>query len=412
MQLASLKLPKTWVNLFFFYAAALTLINGLIVIRVSRNWTLSNWLVNYEGGFIRRGLPGQVAYILSRVTHLSPVVYVVFFYLLCYLIIFWSARFFVLASSLNLWVLALLLSPATFSYQFLHPRSGYNKEIIHIAALALFLLLLKKGKLSSTGVVLYLTAAILIGTLSHEGNIFYAPYFFAALMFSGRSFKEAVKACALPALVGVVATYFCSKHIGNEQIVNQICSSIGYKFEVPNSTEICANGAMVYLVRSREFARAETVMFIHKYGYWSVFPFFAALALVPAVGETLVLARARFSRELTVLWTSVFVSFLGTLVLFYFAVDWGRWIYIHVISIAFLLLYLDVQRVERDGPDAPASQILMGRRIIGWAFLFAYAAFWILPTGAEPIRMGYVGRLKYVTHYSDKAASEQRGQPD
>jgi hypothetical protein len=144
MQTAWWKLPKTWINLFFVYVAAITLVNGLFMVRVSRNWVLSNWLVNYQGGFVRRGLPGEVAYFAAKLTHISPVFYVVVMYLALYVVLFWAARELVLKSSLNLWVMALLLSPATLSYQVLHPRSGFSKEIIHIAALALFLVLLQR----------------------------------------------------------------------------------------------------------------------------------------------------------------------------------------------------------------------------------------------------------------------------
>lgn len=412
MRVAWLKLPETWINLFFVYVALITLANGLIMIRVSRNWVLSNWLVNYEGGFVRRGLPGEVAYLVGKLTHISPIFYVVLMYLAFYALLFWAARKLVLASSLNIWVLALLLSPATLSYQVLHPRSGFSKEIIHIAALALFLVLLQRKRLSSLGVVVYLTVVLLVGTLSHEGNIFYAPYFFAALMFSGRTFVQAVKEFALPAAVGAIAAYFCARHIGSSEIATQICSSIGYKFQVPGSNDICANGAIVYLIRSRDFARAETVAFIRDYSYLTIFPWFGALVLLPAVGESAVLARSRFSRDVLVLWATILVSFLGSIVLFYYAVDWGRWIYIHAISIALLLLYLDGRRVERNGPDTVAANLPPGRRIAGWAFVFVYAAFWILPTAAEPLRLGYIGRLQYLTHYSAKTANERREAAD
>jgi hypothetical protein len=409
MQFASLKLSRTWINIFFVYAGFVTLVNGLIMVRVSRNWILSNWLVNYQGGFVRRGLPGEVFYWLGHLLHISPVFFVVSSYLLLYVAFFWTARELVLASSRNLWVMALLLSPATLSFQVLHPKSGFGKELIHIAALGLMLLLLKRGKLSATGAAVFLTVVVLIGTLSHEGNYFYAPYFFAGLMLGGRSFWQAVKECAIPAVVGFCALYACTTHIGSVPIATAICSSLGYKFLVPNSGEICANGAIPYLIHTRDAARAETLGFILQYDYVKVFSFFAALSLLPAVVESVILARARWIREIGVIGISVAVSFVGTLVLFLYAIDWGRWIYIHVISVTLLLFYLDAKSVESGrtemGRVLPETQ---WQRLAGAAFLFAYATFWILPTGADKLRFGYVGRVEYLRHYSAKTAGERR----
>jgi hypothetical protein len=60
MPATALRASRTWINIFFIYVAIVTFANGLIVERVSRNWILSNWLLNYQGGFVRRGLPGEV----------------------------------------------------------------------------------------------------------------------------------------------------------------------------------------------------------------------------------------------------------------------------------------------------------------------------------------------------------------
>jgi len=37
------------------------------------SWTIGEWLITYAGGFVRRGLPGQVLYGIAGVFHVSPV---------------------------------------------------------------------------------------------------------------------------------------------------------------------------------------------------------------------------------------------------------------------------------------------------------------------------------------------------
>lgn len=228
-------------------------------------------------------------------------------------------------------------------------------------------------------------------------------------MLGGRSATEALKECALPAISGLVVIWICSNHIGNVQIATGICTSLGYKFIVAGSQEVCGSGAIPYLMRSREYARAETLSNIYHYQYFAIFPFFAALGLLPAVGESLVLVRTWLKRDVIIVWLSVSASFIGTLVLFYYAYDWGRWIYVHMASIGILLTFLDGKAFASS--DVTAGKVVgtaPGRRIAYAAFLFAYATLWILPNGIEPIRFGYISRALYLSHLKAHATAETR----
>ena len=37
------------------------------------SWTIGEWLINYEGGFVRRGLLGEALYLFSIATKISPI---------------------------------------------------------------------------------------------------------------------------------------------------------------------------------------------------------------------------------------------------------------------------------------------------------------------------------------------------
>ena len=40
------------------------------------SWTIGEWLISYAGGFVRRGLPGELVQFFSRKYSLSPIVLV------------------------------------------------------------------------------------------------------------------------------------------------------------------------------------------------------------------------------------------------------------------------------------------------------------------------------------------------
>jgi hypothetical protein len=391
---------RAGINVFFVYAGLAAFAAGLLMVRLSRNWTISDWLINYQGGFIRRGLPGQIAFSLGHFLHVSPVFFAALFYLSLLLALVIAFRSLALATSYNVWVLALIVSPATLSFAILHPQAGFRKEIIFLSALALFALLLRKSQRSSLWVVVFMTIVLTVGTLSHEVVIFYSPYFFAALILGGRSVPRALRECVIPFAAGAAVLYVCSTHLGNYEVAAKVCSSLGYKLLVPGSTEICSSGAIPYLTKSREAAQAEAFALIREHRYWATYPFFAALALVPAIGESLVLARSGLNREMRVLWITAAITLAASLPLFAFGIDWGRWIYIHVFSIAMLLMLADA-RARAEKP-LPANEVPGGRsreRLAASIFLFVYAACWSMPVSTEAPRMGYMGRALAVMHH-------------
>ena len=397
-------------DIFLVYVGLFTLINGLIATQALRGWILGDWLINYEGGFVRRGLMGEAALLLARLFHTSPVFFVVLCYLSFYAVFFVAFRSLATTTSGNFLVFALILSPATLSFQILHRGSGFRKEVIYLAAFTLFVGLLRKTRVSSLFVAAYLSGVLIVGTLSHEGLIFYSPYFVAALLISGRSIQQTARVCVVPLLFGSVAFAACISHLGSVATASQICSSIGYKLEsLPGSTEICSSGAIPYLAKTRALAGEEALEKIRDYQYLWVFPCYLLLALLPAIGESIVLVRARMNRDVKILWVTAAISFIGTLILFRYAVDWGRWIYIHTVSIAVLLLFIDSKRVQtKPRTTSNAPEPIAWKKVLQWAFVVVYATFWILPSDTESLRMGYAGRLLETLHVTSKSQDAER----
>ncbi len=388
--------PLTLVKIFFAYVTCATLVAGWHVSRNLRCWVVSDWLINYEGGFVRRGLPGQLAYIVGKSLRVSPAVIVSVFYVALSVWFLFSAFRLASRSSLNTWVLALLLSPAAFSMQLLNPQAGFHKEILFLASLAAFLVWLQQHEHPSLTTAVLLSLFSLVAILSHESLLFYLPYFFAAFLLSGKTFPAGVRTLAFPAVIAISTAYICSRHLGSEQIATHICNSLGYSFPSGRSLDVCDGGAILYLTRSASFARMETLAMMRSHHYWKLItlPIPVLLALIPAIGESVVLSRTNRSRAVWIIWTAAVVSFLSTIVLFVFAVDWGRWIYIHIVSITLCLLFSDGQRAETSTAISKFtfSGSLTGMRTAG-VLLFLYATVWCLPNDYKTTALfGYAGR--------------------
>jgi hypothetical protein len=385
-----------WIDTYFLYIAVITSALGVIMIRKDRAWTISDWLINYQGGYVRRGLAGEIFYLFSRLLHISPIAFVLMAYFAAYAVLLLMFRRLVQQSTRELWVIAILLSPATLAFPILDMSSGFRKEIVFLALLSAFLASRWRNSSSTWLVAVYLTCAIPMLVLVHEPLICFAPYFFAGLLLAGNSMRQAIRLYIVPYGLGLVAAFFSAKHIGGHETAVKICASLGYPLDMNGKDQVCSGGAIAYLAYTREFGRQQVEQFMQKTPWLTVYSVAGLLSLAPACIGSLRLARAGFARQTKIVWATAAVSFACSLILFALGVDWGRWIYVHVFSIAMLLLFLDKQRHDSAAilAHTPAASHRW-RWVVAGAGLAAYATLWTLPhtlpwTGPNPLSHGYI----------------------
>ena len=99
-------------------------------------WIVGDWLINYQGGFVRRGLIGQLVYFLSVVTHITPKIYVLILHWFFYFVYFFSVGVLVLRSNSVLKYYLIVFSPFLMTFQILDYQGGFRKEIIFFALLS------------------------------------------------------------------------------------------------------------------------------------------------------------------------------------------------------------------------------------------------------------------------------------
>ena len=71
--------------------------------------------------------------------------------------------------------------------------------------------------------------------------------------------------------------------------------------------------------------------------------------------------------------------------------DWGRWIYIHIVSVFLLLLFLDRAQAREATPE-PSFAMQLPRRQPRWtaAALLLYATCWNIPHYGNYPKKGYL----------------------
>jgi len=325
---------------FLLYVGAITIFYSFFNAYTHNPDAIGDWLINYQYGFVRRGLWGWIHSVWA-IAAIQVILYAII--LFC----FWHL---LQKQQWNLWLLLLTVSPATLSFPIFDHAAEGRKEILYLAAFAVFVAMLNNGKTKWLNT--YLAIILPICILSHELTIFFMPYFFIAALIGG------FKVGRLPIITSLIATVAVILHPGNALMAHKICQSVG----------MC-NGSISYLSDDPSVALERVRKVFFQRHYYIVYPFALFLAIFPALE----------------LWPRAWLTFIPTLPLFFLGTDWGRWIYINMMSLFLLLLLM--QRKSRSKPNL--------------IFIVLYALFWNAPLCCYfgGMEWGYLGLFKRAWHY-------------
>ena len=136
------------------------------------NWTVSEWLISYAGGFVRRGLPGSIIHAFSTLSNISPIYIIWVICLLAYsllIVLLWMLCKGKIYSSL-LSSQLLLLAPLIGNF-------FIRKDIFCLALLGLSLLIIPKHKTkrsSSYASIIMINLLCSTSILTHESYAIWA----------------------------------------------------------------------------------------------------------------------------------------------------------------------------------------------------------------------------------------------
>jgi hypothetical protein len=376
---------RRWSGLYILYIACLTVVDAVLLLRTPNGWTPGDWLINYEGGFVRRGLSGEALLELARTTHLPLAWLGMIVPILLYGLLYYAVWLLCQKTSWNLWVVAALVSPATLGFPILDMLGGFRKELLLLAGLAGLLLLLERRRRQDALISAYLFILCTVTVLCHEGLLAFLPYFAAALLIGLRDVKRAV-VVALPAAAGSLLAFIeVMRHTGSVATSQAICASIG-----PHPDIVCS-GAIRYLSISKEFAHSEVVSYIHQAHYLFYFPLVTLMGSLPlALGFWTLYRYPQLRSDLYVVLGTVVLSAAASTPLFLYAQDWGRWIYVQLFSIFLLLLLVDWRRQsDPQTREDLAPQGTPRQRRWKAVAVVVYAISWNIPHYGNFPKKGY-----------------------
>lgn len=285
-------------------------------------WYSGDWLINYSGGFVRRGLigdllssaanDGEQLLQLAMLTQMA----------LLALVLIGALVLFYFSPRTEAWLMV-MLSPAFMLFPALNPIGGLRKEIFVIASLTLLGLGIRFGCLRLFSLLsLFLFA---LSAFSHEVTAMAVPAFLFLIWIGYR--KELISrvwgiAWTTVALTISILTLIANFLFpGNSQITSQICSDL---VDLGIRDAVCGGSIQYLSTTSTEAFSQASSMFPNSLVILTAL----ALAALPiaAVGAS------------PVIWRLYALSVVFLSPLFVFAIDYGRWIYLLTGLISIILL--------------------------------------------------------------------------
>ena len=345
-----MSLKKIFLPIFFSLISIYAILN-IFHSSISFDWTFEDWLINYEGGFVRRGLSGEI---ISRISnffvgeskqfYFGIQIHFAYFYILSILcLIFYVLLFkFLKKEKLNFQNLFIILSPLSISFIIYNFGAIGRKEVLFLIIFLLFIFLLssiKKRELSIFFLIIFFPLVLLL----HEGLIFFISAFLVIFLFEINSFNRKFILSSVLIFVLLSLGVFILTVIfkGNSAQVEAICLSLS-SYPIKDCFGLSAIGILSSShTLEHEFNILWARVFKDKYLFY--YPIFAIIAFYPLVKSSFnycfnisvgnKIYKLNFS-------TIAIVYFVNSLPLYIFTHDWGRWLHINYILLMITFFYL------------------------------------------------------------------------
>ena len=365
----------------------------------SAGFRVGDWLVNYESGFVRRGLLGTP--IISAATALAtrPERIVLALQAALY------ALFFVLLLALvrerrpSIWFLAFLLSPAALLFPLYDETVIGRKDVLFFAAFALYAWWMPRpASRWASAAAFGLGAAV---TLAHEMFFFFTPYFFAMRILQAQVRLKADTTTAQVRLKADTTTAADLRHFapelslfGGALIALLLVVTVGADLRGDAQCasllargfdkDLCT-GIMQYPVTTIRASLQETADIVRAQHYLRDYSIAAVLAAVPLV-PFFASIRRRLPRTAVL---SLLAALAFTLPLFVLVIDWGRLLNIHAMVISVLIAAFLLE--ERTAPG-PALGVRQAWLIPILLLIVVYLTVWSIRHCCDaPLRGGLLG---------------------
>jgi len=362
------------------------------------------WLSNYQGGFTRRGLPGELFFQMYDIFNIHLGWSVLIFVSFLYCIFYFSFLYLLKDLRLNKLLVFSIFSPLSFYFPVLNSKASGHKEIIFLSLLSIFCCILPKVKKVHANYIMLGISVFVI--LSHDGLLFYLTYLIIPflLFYDFKNFKE-LFLNFLPIVLTVFSlTLLIYLFNGSEQHVNQICDSIQ-----SYSNEGCREAGQIaflkhnieYNILSRDAVKVgNTYVFSDYFKIYGIGFIFGFMPLIILYKKSKILNSVINYKIHPLIF--LFFPLVLSSPIYYMAADWGRYLFISYISSLIIIIFCFINKIlifEKNKIFYNDSKI---KKFIFSFIVFIYCLGWTVPICCEKdFKLGIFNVINRIINYTN-----------
>lgn len=341
---------------FFTLATLYMLYKQLLIGYTKDSWQITEWLINYQGGFVRRGLAGEVILALYNYLHIHPYTTIMSLSLMSYLavIAFITRAFIKKGYSIFILPFVFFLSNPVISEFWVR-----KDNLILLLFILIIYIAVKRPKLY----LIYINVLFIIGLLIHESAFFICfPILILILMnqykekqnSNSRYSIKVLSASVLSVLPTLICLLLVVVNKGSVEIAETIWDSWKHidfppsraygDTTFPYTATPAAIGGIGY---SLEQGLSATTNFLDSFTQDIYAPFLLLISIcatyyilsnIHKLDNKILIFQPRAHDNLNIS-ALLIIQFIAIFPLYILGCDYGRWVYFWVVS-AFALDYL------------------------------------------------------------------------
>ncbi len=343
---------------------------------VGNDTSISEWLINYQGGFTRRGLGGEINIFLTKFFAISLRDAILTIQLVIFILYLILLFFYIKDLKLNIFQIFALFSPLFLLYPIAELEALGRKELLIFLFFICTLFFCEK-KFKPIIVNLFIFIFFPIVCLIWEQIILFAPFFATVLIIKNKfySFKDTFIKLFLifsSSIITIILIFLLPLTVqGHTEMCNFLQNTFGERCYM--SAELLMESTIYF---DTFFIHKKVQFFPHYFRYILIF-------LVGFLPLHWVLAKNKFHNKdnfVTNNFNPIYLYillYLPILLLFAFGHDWGRWVHITYSLSIMLYFYLLKNKIITDNFKANfLSNLFLKKKIVLIFTFFIFAFFW------------------------------------
>ena len=311
---------------------------------VSFNWTFQDWNINYDGGFVRRGLGGEILSFIKNFFYEEdlqlyfgvPINFTYFYVLSLINLIFYLLFLnFFKNVNLNFTNFFIIFSPISLPFVIYNTGAIARKEILLFIGFLIFIYTLRSFYNKRNSIV-FLIFFFPLMILIHEGMIFFILIFVILFFLSIKRNIRKTDISLVSIFILISIFFFIITIINKGETIHvlSICQNLDYIKNCRTFSAISMLSDDQTLIST--FNLLWERIFSNKYLIY--YPLISILAFYPLCkNSSYYFFEISFKNKVIKInfLFIVLILFLNTLPLYIFTFDWGRWL-----NITYILLML------------------------------------------------------------------------